>query len=88
MRVLKHPFPPDELAVPFQKGIGLNQRERFAQCFLKPLRLCLQTSGSGDEHQLFGTGQTRLGFGFVFQNAELLPEEGNLEIFFSWRNAD
>ena len=28
------------------------------------------------------------GWGVTFENAELLPKEGNLEIFFSRRNAD
>ncbi len=55
---------------------------------MKSLSLCLETGSEGDKHQLFGTRQARPRFGFTVENAELLPEQGNLEIFFSRRNAD
>ena len=78
----KRPFAADEVSMPFQHRVRLNEQNRFAQRLMKPLGLHLQTSGEGDKYQLFGTRQSRLGLGFTFEHPELLPKKGNLEIFF------
>ncbi len=88
MPVLERPFPADEVSMPFQHRVRLNEQNRFAQRLMKPLALHLQTSGEGDKYQLFGTRQSRLGFGFTFEHPELLPKKGNLEIFFIRGHSD
>jgi hypothetical protein len=87
-RVLERPFPADKLAVPFQHRVRLDEQNRFASYLMKAPCLCVQPIGEGDEPELFGTRQARLGFGFTFEDPELLPKESNLEIFFSRRHSD
>jgi hypothetical protein len=58
MRMLERPLTANELAASFQKCIGLDEQNRFAQRFMKPPRLHLQAGCQGDEHQVFGMGPT------------------------------
>jgi hypothetical protein len=81
VRVLKRPLPADELSVPLQYSFGLNQQNCFAHTLLPALCLYLQTFHKGNEHQLFGTRKTWFRFRFALQHAELLTEQGKLQVF-------
>ncbi len=73
--------------MPFQHGVGLNQQDCFAQRTMKPVRMRFQACGEDDEHQPFGTGKTWFCLRFALKQAELLPQEHNLQIFLIRRNS-
>jgi hypothetical protein len=81
------PFAADEVPMPFQQGVWLDEKHCLTQPITKSLRAMFWLGGERDEHQFFRTRQAWLRPGLAFENAQLLTERANLEVFFVRRDA-